>query len=73
VATGLEARPVLSSLYMFGLLTCGGFALLTDFLSRQTSLLVAVGLSLVLVIIAQVVRRRRAASSPRPGGRGELA
>ncbi|WP_410788826.1 hypothetical protein [Kribbella sp. C-35] len=58
--------------YVESLLTCGGFALLATFLSRRASLPVAVGLGLLVVVAAQFGRRRRAASSPRPGGRGEL-
>jgi len=68
----MEAHPVLASVYVALLLTCGGFALLAHFLSRRISLLAAVGLALVSVVVSQIGRRRRAASSPRPDGRGEL-
>ncbi|MET9312860.1 hypothetical protein ABZX12_13605 [Kribbella sp. NPDC003505] len=71
MAAYLEARPVLGSVHTFFVLTCGGFVLLASFLSRHLSLLLAVGLGLSGVV-GQLWRWRRTASSPRPGGRGEL-
>ncbi|TDO59841.1 hypothetical protein EV651_108187 [Kribbella sp. VKM Ac-2571] len=68
----MQARPVLGSVYSALLLTCGGFALLAHVLPRRTSLLVAIGLALSSVVVAEIRRRWRAASSPRPDGRGEL-
>ena len=72
VIARMEAHPVLGSVYVALLLTCGGFALLAHVLSRRTSLLVAVGLALSSLVVAEIRRRRHAASSPRPGGHGEL-
>ena len=55
----LDKRPVLSMVFMFLLLSCGAFVLLTDFFDRGTSALIGVSLALVLTVAAHLLRKRR--------------
>ncbi|RZU13581.1 hypothetical protein EV645_4427 [Kribbella rubisoli] len=55
----LDRRPIISSVFMFLLMTTGAFVLLAHFLPRATAVLIGVPFGLVLTITGQLVRRRR--------------
>ncbi|RZT15182.1 hypothetical protein EV649_5967 [Kribbella sp. VKM Ac-2569] len=60
--SALERKyPLLGYVFMFLLVACGAFVLLTDVLDRRPSALIALALALVLVLVSHLFRRRRGA------------